>query len=329
MQLLPSIRRRHALTLVAGLLGGAIASPVMAQDFPSRTIKLVVPFAAGGPADVVAREFGQKLGAELAQSVVIENQGGGAGVTALGTVARADADGHTLLFAASGNIVLQPQLTNAGGAELVAKLSPVSLVSTSPHVLVVSSKLPVRSLEEFVAHARAHPGELSYGSAGVGGVAHLGMAYLEALTGTRMVHVPYRGTAGAVNDLASGRVHALFSSYPSLQGVIEKGLVRPLGMTARTESGPAARLPVIATVVPQFEYTTWYGLYAPAGTPPVAVQRLNAAVRKVATDTSLRDKLSVQGVEMAASSPSELQDLAKRDAQKWAEVIKRANIKLD
>jgi tripartite-type tricarboxylate transporter receptor subunit TctC len=308
----------------------AVAIPAQAADgFPSRAIKLVVPFAAGGPADVVARAFGQKLGAELGQSVIVENQGGAAGVTALGAVARAEADGHTLLFAASGNIVLQPQLTHRGSADLVASLRPVSLVSTSPHVLVVSSKLPVRNLKEFVDHARANPGQLSYGSAGVGGVAHLGMASLEALTGTDMVHVPYRGTSGAVSDLASGRIHALFSSYPSLQGVIDKGLVRPLAVSARTGAGPAAKLPVIASVVPGFEYKTWYGLYAPAGTPDAATERLQQAVKNVALDAALREQLAVQGVDLASSTAEELRELAKRDTEKWGAVIRRANVKLD
>ena len=208
--------RRHfiAATLVA--LGAGFIAPAFGQAFPTKPIKFVVPFAAGGPADIVAREVGQKLGAELGQPVVVDNQGGGAGVSALSTVVRADADGHTLLFAASGNMVLQPQVSRAGGKELIGKLRPISLVSTGPHVLVVSSKLPVSNLKEFIDYARATPGKISYASAGVGGVAHLGMEYLKALTKTEMTHVPYRGTSAAISDLASGQVQALFSSPPSL-----------------------------------------------------------------------------------------------------------------
>jgi tripartite-type tricarboxylate transporter receptor subunit TctC len=315
--------------LVALCLAWMFAIPAWTQHFPTRPIKLVVPFAAGGPADVVAREIGQKLGGELGQPIVVENQGGGAGAGAMGTVVRSDADGHTLLFAASGNIVLQPQLSKSGGAELLGKLRPISLISTSPHVLVVSSKLPVRTLQEFIDYAKSHPGTVNYASAGVGGVAHLGMAYLAAVTGTDMTHVPYRGTAAAVADLASGQVQALFSSYPSLQAAIDKGLVRALGMSAKVSAGPAAKLPVIASVVPGFEFTTWYALYAPAATPTVVVDRLNAAVRKVVANPALEAKLEVQGIELVANSPQEMQQLAKLDSDKWAKEIQRARIKVD
>lgn len=320
--------RRTVFALLAAALAGA-APAAMAQAFPSRPVKLVVPFAAGGPADVVAREIGLKLSAELGQPIVVDNQGGAAGVTALGTVVRSEADGHTLLFAASGNIVLQPQLSRTGGGDLVDKLRPVSLVSTSPHVLVVSGKLPVRTVKEFIDHAKANPGKLSYGSAGVGGVAHLGMAYLEAVAGIDMTHVPYRGTAAAISDLASGQVQALFSSYPSLQGAIDKGLVHAVGMSAAGGTGPAAKLPVIGSVVPGFEFTTWYALYAPAATPQPVVDRLNAAIRKVVSDPALKAKLEVQGVELVSSSAQELQQRAKRDTEQWASVIKRANVKID
>lgn len=321
--------RRRTTNLTALGLALAFALPSQAQTFPTRPLKLVVPFAAGGPADVVARAVGEKLGAELGQPVVVDNQGGAAGMGALGTVVRADADGHTLLFAASGNIVLQPQLSKSGGAELLGKLRPISLVSTSPHVLVVSSKLPVHSLKEFIDYAKAHPGKVNYASAGVGGVAHLGMAYLAAVTETDMTHVPYRGTSAAVADLVSGQIQVLFSSYPSLQAAIDKGLVRALGMSAKAGAGPAAKLPVIASVVPGFEFNTWYGLYAPVATPQTVVDRLNAAVNKVLADPALEARLEVQGVDLKPSSPQELQLLGKQDTDKWAKEIKRAHVKVD
>jgi tripartite-type tricarboxylate transporter receptor subunit TctC len=320
--------RRVLLALFATALASAVPA-AMADPFPAHPIRLVVPFAAGGPADVVAREIGLKLGAELGQPIVVENQGGAAGISALSTVVRAEADGHTLLFAASGNIVLQPQVSRNGGADLVARLRPVSLVSTSPHVLVVTGKLPVATVQEFIGYARANPGKLSYASAGVGGVAHLGMAYLEAVAGIDMTHVPYRGTSAAVSDLASGQVHALFSSYPSLQGAIDKGLVKAIGMSAPGATGPAAKLPVIGSAVPGFEFTTWYGMYAPAATPQPVVDRLHAAIRKVAADAALKSKLEMQGVQLVSSTPEELQQRGKRDTEQWAAVIKRANIKID
>ncbi|HET8746250.1 MAG TPA: tripartite tricarboxylate transporter substrate-binding protein [Ramlibacter sp.] len=319
------------LSLFAPLvaLSMSFITPAFGQDFPTRPIRFVVPFAAGGPADVVAREIGQKLGSELGQSVIVENQGGGAGVTALSTVVRSEADGHTLLFAASGNMVLQPQVSRTGGKDLVARLRPVGQVSTGPHVLVVSSKLPVANVKEFIAYAKANPGKLSYGSAGVGGVAHLGMEYLKALTGIEMTHVPYRGTSAAINDLASGQVQALFSSPPSLQGAIDKGLVKPMGMSASGGTGAARSLPVIGTVVPGFEFTTWYGLYAPLATPKPVVDRIHAALAKVLKDPALNAKLEAQGVQLAGSTPDELAATTKRDTEHWAKVIRDARITLE
>lgn len=310
-------------------LGLGLVGPALSQGFPSKPIKLVVPFAAGGPADVVARELGMKLGPELGQTMVIENQGGGAGLGALSAVTRADADGHTLLLAASGNIVIQPQVSKTGGRDLIAKLRPIGMVSTGPHVLVVSSKLPVSSLKEFIAHVRANPGKLSYASAGVGGVAHLGMEYLKALTGMDMTHVPYKGTAAAISDLASGQVQAIFSSPPSLQAAIDKGYVKPMGMSAAGGTGSVKALPVISTTVPGFEFITWYALYAPLATPKPVVDRLQAALKKVLADPALVAKLEAQGVNLVSSTAEELEAAMKRDTAKWAKVIQDARITVE
>jgi tripartite-type tricarboxylate transporter receptor subunit TctC len=320
------IDRRTSLLALAAT---AFSGPGFAQPFPSKPLRVVVPFAAGGPADVVAREVGQLLGATFGQPVIVENQGGGAGVAALGAVARADADGHTLLLAASGNIVLQPQVSRTGGAELLAKLQPVALISTGPHVLVVSSKLPVKTLKEFIDYAKAHPGQLSYGSAGVGAVAHLGMEYLKSLAKVDLVHVPYKGTAAAIGDLTSGNIHAMFSSPPSLQAAIDKGYVRSLGMSAPGGTGPAQALPVIGTVVPGFEFNTWYAMYAPLATPQPVVASINGALRKVLSDATLKDKLAGQGVALAHSTPQELAQIMKRDTESWARVIRDTKITIE
>lgn len=319
--------RLHQLLLAIGL--AAQMAPALAQTYPTKPIRLIVPFAAGGPADVVAREVGQKLGGELGQTVIVENQGGGAGTVALTTVARAEPDGHTLLFAASGNIVLQPQVSKTGGADLVAKLRPVAMASTGPHVLVVSSKLPVTTVKEFIDYAHAHPGTLNYGSAGVGGVAHLGMEYLQALAKTEMTHVAYKGTAAAIGDLVAGNVHAMFSSPPSLQAAIDKGYVRALGMSAPGGTGAVKSLPLISSTVPGFEFTTWYALYAPLATPPAIVKKLGDAVRKTVTDPVLKAKMEAQGVELTYASAQDLMQIMKRDTDKWAKVIRDGKITVE
>lgn len=322
---------RLRLAVLAALAATTLAAalPAFAQTFPTKPVRLVVPFAAGGPADVVAREVGQALGAALGQTIIDENQGGGAGVTALTTVARSDPDGHTLLFAASGNIVLQPQVSKSGGADLLAKLRPVGLVSTGPHVLVVSGKMQVTSVKELIDYAKANPGKLNYGSAGVGGVAHLGMEYLMAAAKIDMAHVPYKGTAAAVNDLAAGSIQAMFSSPPSLQAAVDKGYVRALGMSAAGGTGAAKALPVIGSVVPGFEFITWYAVFAPAGTPQPVVDKLNTTLRTVLGNAAIKAKMAEQGVELVSSTPQELSHIMKRDTDKWAQVIRDAKIKID
>jgi tripartite-type tricarboxylate transporter receptor subunit TctC len=305
--------------------------PAHAQtgDWPSRNIRLVVPYAAGGPADLVARELALNLSQDVKQSVTVENLGGAMGVPALGTVVRAEPDGHTLLLAAVGNVVLQPMLSKRGGAELVAKLKPIGPVSTAPHVLVVTAKLPIHSVAELVAYAKAHPGEISFGSAGTGGTSHLGMEMFKALSGTDVIHVPYKGSAGVVNDLVSGQVSALFSSLPSLQGLIDKGHVRLLAATAPSQSAATRRLPLMSATLPGFEYATWYALYAQLETPELVLQRVNQALNQVLRNPKLMDKVQSAGTELHAGTPQDVFKWTQRDTEKWRRVIETAKISID
>ncbi|HZF85489.1 MAG TPA: tripartite tricarboxylate transporter substrate binding protein [Burkholderiaceae bacterium] len=324
---------RIARTFLAAALGIGIAigaTGALAQDaYPSKPIRVIVPFAAGGPADVVAREMAQSLGKELGQSLVVENQGGGAGVPALGTVSRAPADGYTLLFAASGNVVIQPLLTK-NRVDILQQLSPVGMVTTSPHVLVVSSKLPVRTVKEFTAHAKAHPGQVNFASAGVGGLAHLGTELFERAAGIDARHVPYKGTSQAMTDLAGGEVQAMFSSLPSMKGLIDKGAIRVIGVTAPSSSPAYKGIPVIKDAgVPNFEYTTWYGLYGPAGLPAPVVDRLGAALTRLAADKAFGERLLAQGVDLSISSAKDLGERTRRETATWDKVIREAGIELN
>jgi len=324
---------RIARTFLAAALGIGIAiaaTGALAQDaYPSKPIRVIVPFAAGGPADVVAREMAQSLGKELGQSLVVENQGGGAGVPALGTVSRAPADGYTLLFAASGNVVIQPLLTK-NRVDILQQLSPVGMVSASPHVLVVSSKLPVRTVKEFTAYAKAHPGQVNFASAGVGGLAHLGTELFERAAGIDARHVPYKGTSQAMTDLAGGEVQAMFSSLPSMKGLIDKGAIRVIGVTAPSSSPAYKGIPVIKEAgVPNFEYTTWYGLYGPAGLPAAVVDRLSAALTRLAADKAFGERLLAQGVDLSISSAKDLGERTRRETATWDKVIREAGIELN
>jgi tripartite-type tricarboxylate transporter receptor subunit TctC len=323
---LPFLRR--ALLILWGL-SLACGLGAQTQDWPTRSIRLVVPYAAGGPADLVGRELALTLSSDLKQTVTVENMGGAMGVPALGAVARAEPDGHTLLLAAVGNVVLQPLLSKRGGAELVAKLKPVGPVSTAPHVLVVSSKLPVHNVAQLVAYAKAHPGQVSFASAGTGGTAHLGMEMFKALSKTEVLHVPYKGSAGSVNDLISGQVSGLFSSMPSLQGLVDKGYVRLLAATAPSRSPATRNLPLMSATLPGFEYSTWYAMYVPIDTPQALVLRINQALNQALRNPKLSDKVENAGTELHGGTIEDVLRWTTRDTEKWSQLIQAAKITVD
>ncbi len=313
-----------ALTFIAALMPLASAG---AAGYPERPIRMVIPFAAGGPADIVGREFAQLLGKELGQTVVVVNAGGGHGVPALNQVLNAPADGYTILLPASGNMTIPSKAME--GKDVLKLLSPISQVTQSPHVLVVTKTLPVNSVQELIDYAKEHPGEVNFGSAGIGGVAHLAMEMFKSQANVDVVHVPYRGTSQVVVDLAAGQVHALFSSMPSLKPMIDKGSVTAIGMSAPSNGSDTAQLPVISKAgLPELEFTTWYALFAKAGTPPDVITTLNTAVAKVVQDPQLNQKFESQGVEFVAGTPEALTELVKRDTAKWKRIIDEANIEL-
>lgn len=308
-----------------------VAPQIHAQSdsFPSKTIRFIVPFSAGGPADVVAREVAQALGQELGQSVVVENLGGGAGVPATNAVSRAPADGYTLLFAASGNVVIQPLLSKKR-VDILTQLSPVGMVTTSPHVLVVSSQLPVRTVKELIDHSRANPGSLNFAVPGVGGLGHLASEMFLRQAGIEGRNVPYKGASQAMTDLASGQVQAIFSSLPSLKGMVDKGLLRVLGVTSKSPSPVYKDFPLIAQAgLPAFEYVTWYGLFGPAGVPPAVIDKLGVALGKLAADKGFEARLREQGVDLHISAPRELAERTRKETAQWDKVIRESGIHLN
>lgn len=321
-----SIDRRKLMALLLTCSGAAMAQTA---PWPTKPVKIVVPYAAGGPADVTAREIAQKLSKITGQSFVVENQGGAMGIPSLMAVTRAEADGHTLWMPALGNAVLQPLLSTQGGAEHLAKLRPVGMVTTSPHVLVASAKLPVKTVQELVAYARANPGQVTFASAGVGGTAHLAAELFKSLTKTDVVHVPYKGSSAATNDLASGRVSAMFSSLPSLQGIVDKGYVRVLASTAPSKSPATRALPLMSAAIPGFEYSSWYAMYAPRQTPTAVITRINGLLQQALKDPELVGKIEPHGMELVPTGPEEVEAWVRRDEDKWRAVIQKAGITLD
>ncbi|RYF60013.1 MAG: tripartite tricarboxylate transporter substrate binding protein [Comamonadaceae bacterium] len=317
-----------AIALATLTMLGLSTASAAADAYPSRAIRLVIPFAAGGPADIVGREIARQMTEDLGQPIVIVNAGGGHGVPALNQVLGAPADGYTLFMPASGNLTIPHPATK--GLKLTEALVPVSQLTASPHVLVISKTIPARNLQEFIAYAKAHPGRVNFGSAGTGGVAHLGMEMFKAQAQVDVVHVPYRGTSQAITDLVPGTIHALFSSMPSLKGMIDDGTITAIGMSGPSKGESMQSIPVIAQAgLPNMQYTTWYGLFAKAGTPVPVIERLNAAVQKAVSNPELNQKLEPQGIDLVAGTPEALAQLVTSESQKWTALIERENIQIE
>lgn len=296
--------------------------------YPAMPIRMVIPFAAGGATDVLGRDLAKGMQAHAGQQpFVIENMGGGGGVPALKTVVRAKADGYTLLFAASGNITAQPLLAKQR-VEILTQLAPVGMIATAPHVLVVSSSLPFKTVADLVAYAKAHPGELNFGTAGVGGLAHLGTELLARAAHIDIKHIPYRGASAGLTDLVSGQIHAMFGTMPSFTATVETGGVRVIGLTAPSASAPLKGVPLISATVPGFGYKSWNGLFAPAGTPAPVISQLYAAMVKASADKAMAARFDAQGVDLALADPQQLAELVRKESAVWDKVIRDANITL-
>jgi tripartite-type tricarboxylate transporter receptor subunit TctC len=275
----------------------------------------------------VGREIARLLSEEFDQSVVVINASGGHGVPAMNKVLSAPADGYTLLLPASGYMTIPSKHIPEGG--VLSVLTPISQLTQSPHVLVSSKSLPVNTTRELVDYARKNPGQVIYGSAGVGGLGHLGMELFNTQAQVKMTHAPYRGTSAAITDLAAGRVHLFLSSMPSLKPMLDKGAIKVLGITAPSNGTDTKGLSQLSDVVPGMEYMTWYGLFAKTGTPPDVISTLNAAIKKVLQDPRLNEGFRSQGIEFVSSTPEALEELVKADTAKWAKVISDADIKLN
>ena len=296
--------------------------------YPSQPIRMIVPFAAGGATDVLGRDLAKGMGAALRQTFVIENMGGGAGVPALNKVAGAHPDGYTLLFAASGNITAQP-LLEKNRVDILTQLTPVGMVATAPHVLVVTSRMPFKTVAELIAYAKAHPGELNFGSAGVGGLAHLGTELLARTAQIDIRHVPYRGASQALTDLVAGQIHAMFGTMPSFTGMVQTGAIRAIGLTAASSATPLRGIPLISKTVPGYGYKSWNGIFAPAGTPAQVISQIYGAMKQASADKDLARRFDEQGVDIALADSAELSDIVRKERAVWDKVIRDAHIQLN
>jgi tripartite-type tricarboxylate transporter receptor subunit TctC len=297
-------------------------------QYPNRPVKLIVPFPPAGATDIVGRIVAQKLGEQMGQSVVVENKPGAGGSIGSDLVAKSAPDGYTLLMATSSTHSIGPVLQKLPYDPL-KDFAPITHVANVPNVLVVSPVLPVTSVQELIAYAKARPGQLNFASSGVGTIVHLNGELFKMLAGVELVHVPYKGTALSIPDVANGSVAMLFDSLASVQPHIKSGRVRPIAVNAQRRSALLPEVPTLAEAgMPAFDRYTWFGMFAPAGTPQAIVARVNAEVATALKAPDLLERFAAAGAEAVGSTPEQFVERIKSDAAKWAQVIKAANVKV-
>ncbi len=313
----------------AALLGLVAAVPAFAQDYPTRPITLVVPYAAGGGNDVMARIVAEKMSKTLGQNIVVENRAGAGGSVATRQVAKATPDGYTLVIGGTGSLAVNPTLYNNVGYDPRKDFTPVGLIGTGQLIVLVNPSVPAKTIPELIALAKKEPGKLSYASAGVGSGIHLGAVLFEMMAGIKLTHVPYRGTAPALTDLIGGHVQLYFSSIPSAVGIAKEGKVRPLAVTGPKRSGVFPDLPTVAETLPGFEAVLHYGIVAPAGTPKPIIDKLNAAMREALAAPDTREKMAADGTEPFPSTPEEYAADIDKEETKWSGIVRRADAKAE
>jgi tripartite-type tricarboxylate transporter receptor subunit TctC len=316
------------LGLVATTLAGLML-PAGAQDYPTKPVRIVVPFAAGGPADVFARQLAQYLSESLKQSFVVEDQPGAGSIIGTNAVAHAAPDGYTLL-AMSNTHTTNESLVPTKPFALMRDFVPVSPINYSDLVMVVHPSVAAKDLKEFIALAKSKPGGLNYASSGTGTPYHMAGELFKSMSGTDIQHVPYRGSSGARNDVIGGQVQMMFDAITTMAPNVQAGQVRALGTTGDKRSSVLPDVPTVAEAgVPGYEATIWLGIMAPKGTPQAIVDKLNAEIRKVVNAPAVKETWAKQGAVPMNMTPAEFGAYLEKDIVKWANVVKTANIKVD
>jgi tripartite-type tricarboxylate transporter receptor subunit TctC len=302
----------------------------LGQGYPAKPLRLIVPFSAGGSSDVLARGVAKQLGEQLGEPVVVENRAGAGGMIALEFVARAPADGYTLLFGTIGTNGIGPALYKNLAFDPVKDLAPVSSLHTLPNVLLVNAGVPANSVAELIALAKAHPGELTFASAGSGSASHLSGVLLKSATGIDILHVPYKGGGTAMPDLLSGQVSMMIETATSALSAIRSGKARALAVTTAQRWPLLPEVPtMIEAGVPGFEITSWTGLFVPAATPAAIVGRLNSELVKAAHDPAYAKQMTALGVEATSSTPPEFGAFVASEVAKWGRAIRESGARVD
>jgi tripartite-type tricarboxylate transporter receptor subunit TctC len=312
-----------AVTGLTLLLSPALAA---ADEFPSRSIRLIVPFPAGGPNDIIARVIGQRMSELTKQPVLIDNRGGQGGVLGTDALAKAAPDGYTIAISSAGALAISPSMEKVA-YDTLKDLAPVTLVATVPEMLVVATDVPVHDIKELIALAKAQPGKLNFASSGPGSLPHLAGELLKLTAKIDIVHVPYRGAAPAVNDLLGKQVQMAFLDLPVLLPQVKAGALRGIAIGSPQRAPTAMEVATTAEQgLPELRIENWYGMVAPAGTPPAIVAALNRIATEAMRDPAVKEKLASQGAELIGDTPEHFRDFIATEIAKWAKVIKDAGV---
>ena len=315
--------------LSAGLLAAAFAAPALAQSYPAKPVRIVVPYPPGGPNDIVARTVGQKLSEQLGQPVIVDNKPGASGNIGAESVAKSPADGYTLLLLTTGHTI-NPSLYPKLGYDLEKDLAPVTQLTAGPMVVVANPSLPAKNIKELISLAKAKPGSLNFGSAGNGSSTHLAPELFSSMAGIKMNHIPYKGSAPALTDLMAGQIQVAFDFMISAMPHVKSGKIKALAVTSTTRSPAAPDLPTVAeSGVPGFEVIGWNGLVVPARTPKDVVAKLNAELKKALDQPDAKERFAAQGFSATWTTPEKFGAYIESEHAKWAKVVKDSGAKID
>lgn len=319
-------RRTGLKTLAAATLAVAgMGSALAADAYPDKPLTMIVPFSAGGTTDILARIVGQALGQELGQTIIIENKPGAGGNIGAQQASRAKADGYTLFMGTVGTHAINQALYKKLPYDPVKDFAPLSRVANVPNLLVAHPSRPYKTVQEMIAYAKKHPGEVTYGSPGSGASPHVSGALFQSMTGAEMTHVPYKGSAPAISDLLGNQIAVMFDNMPSAIQHVRSGKLRPIAVTTAKRSSELPDVPTIAEAgVPGYEATSWFGLWAVAGTPAPILTKLQTALTKVLKDPAVAKKIADQGGEVVIETPAQFDSFIKSEAAKWGKVVKES-----
>jgi tripartite-type tricarboxylate transporter receptor subunit TctC len=323
-------RRTTASSLAAAAVYLMIAAPVPAQDYPVKPVRFVIAFSPGGPSDILTRLIGSKLAESLGQPFIFDNRPGAGGNVAGEIVAKSPADGYTLLMGNNSILATNASLYKNMSFDPVKDLAPVALLASQPNILVVHPSVPVKSVKELIAFAKAHPGQLNYASSGSGAAAHLAAELFKSMAGVSMVHIPYKGASPALVDMLAGQCQVMFATALSVQPYLQSNRLRPLAVSTAKRSRMMPQLPTVAEAgVPGFEATTWHGIVSTGGTPAAVINKLNAEINRILKLPDVNSTLTRQGAEVLGGTSQEFAAYVKAEIPKWTKVVKESGARPD